>query len=239
MAITAAGFTTTFDTSGTTLSTNISWAAGDYVVVAALAEDNPTGFSWGTPAAAGLTFSAVDVDASTGSTHTPAATWSTLAAGAGTTVACSLTISSSSVVWGFLVFVVTGAVGGVGVHTNTFDTSETVSMSVSSGSAVVGIVGDWGAGATTGYAFVPAGGTAVGTPFQEGTHYTYYGGYWTGQTGTSSYGVNVTSSGSQYAKAFVELKATGGGGGAAVDANQAGGSGFYFPAWRQSLYLGR
>ena len=206
-------------------TSSVSWESGDVIVVVGGSEDSSAALA--APTATGLTFSAVTGALCNASSDCYANAWVATAGGSGasavaTTGAGSLRACGLSV-W---VWRGSGGIGNVGASGAAANSNLTQSL-VRSGdnSCVTGGLFDWGAVASTGYGWTPA----VADDRQHaqvnisGLRYSVYIADWgdQGSAGTASYGITGVSGAGPFARVFIEILGTAGGGTITVTPGQA------------------
>lgn len=196
--------TTWAGTAATKDTTSISWNAGDLIAVLALTANVSCTL---VPTAAGLTFLPQGTAVTTASScwgHR----WVATAASPGSGVV-TLTRSGTADSFGAIAYVLSGS-DGAGATAATAAAAQTLSLATTlDNSAVLEVVGDWGAGSVAGHTWTPAGQTEREASTDAGL-YTVYAADWAdrGTAGTVSYGVSVTASGSNYTKVVLEILGT-------------------------------
>jgi hypothetical protein len=194
-----------FITNGSNKSVNVTWGAGDFIVVIGGAQDVET---LGVPTATGLTFSSVASNTAVNTCSTQGAT--ATAAAPGTAVAVNMTNSVAADVFGFSVWVFSSH-GGVGRVVEQHTTTQTVSLAAfDTHSAVVWGVFDFAAGAVVAGSPTP---TNTREATQNNPNYTAYEFDILDQAsgGSTSYG--LASGSSTVSIIAVEVQGTGSAGG--------------------------
>lgn len=208
---------TAWNSTGTAKATSgsLSWANGDFIVALGGCESGGGGvpkFTMQAPTATGLVFAAVTgAESGTSDSYCYANAWTATATAAGTQTVSGHTSPAGSFHWGLGVWAYSGSsgLGNKAVSGATANTAATISLVRGSGdSCVVGGGFDWGAVATTGYAFTPALGTAGHDRqhAQDSNRYSYYVADWgdQGAAGTTSYGITGVTVG-VFTKIMLEI----------------------------------
>lgn len=197
---------TAFTGTGSQNSTEqVSWAAGDLIVVIGGDEN---GQSISAPAATGLSFAALGTQIGTAGSACGAHAWVAAPSAPGGPVTVSGTGASTNR-WGFGIWVLRGWTARTRTN-GTVDTGQTVSVSRSgSHSLVLAGLFDWSAGNQTG-SWTPAGANVRDQNLASG-FYGWFLGDWPdqGDPGTLGYGVSVSSTG-EFTKVCVEVAGTAG-----------------------------
>jgi hypothetical protein len=197
-----AGGGTKSTTIGGTGSGSLTWGYGDIIVALAVTGDSTV--SLATPTATGLAFENVGAAVTTANSCW-GQKWIATAGSAGSGAITAVPTPSTGD-WVLVAWVVSGS-SGVGNTAAAAATAQTISLTtLKDNSAVLEIVGDWGAGSPTGHTWTPSGSTER-LAQQDGSNLTVYCADWAdrGTAGTTSYGISVTASGQNYTKIAVEM----------------------------------
>lgn len=191
-----------------TTFTSITWASGDLVTIVASTEDSVT-ITLATPTVTGLTFSAISGFPLTAGSNCGMYAWQATAASA-SSGSVSITRTGAGTVWGAGLWQWSGH-NGLGNHatSQTSAAVASVSLTVSTNSAVVGSKADWNA-AAAGYTGTPTV-NVEREDAQEGPspNFTCWSADWLAQAaGTRNYGTTTTS-GTKDTLGFVEIKEAG------------------------------
>ena len=209
---------TTWTAAGTAQATgsSLSWASGDLIVAVGGSESGggSAAFTMGLPTATGLVFAAVSGAVSgTSGSYCYANAWTATATASGTQAVTGHAAGQNvaSYHWGLAVWAYGGSsgLGNKAVSGATANSTATISLvRGSDNSCVVGGGFDWGAVATTGYAWTPAVGAAGHNRqhAQDGSDYSYYVADWgdQGTAGTTSYGITGVTVG-VFTKIMLEI----------------------------------
>lgn len=203
-------------TVGGTGSGSLSWSTGDLVVVIGMTGDQAGTLNTPTAAASLNAFSSIAGPVTTASSCWMRA-WVAVA-NAGGSGAITAVLAGSSVDWGMIAWPVVGTttegVGNVAAPAASTAAPQTASLIRSrDNSAVLELIGDWGAG-VGGVGTVPS--PRNWTPTSGFTEweavgvsgiFNAYAADWSdqGAAGTTSYGINVTGSGANYTRVAVEV----------------------------------
>jgi hypothetical protein len=208
VAITRVAFAKAVGVSGSAVSTaSFTWSAGDLFIAI---QGNESGdVASGTPTFGGGTFTSAVAATGADNTHCYGRAWSCAVAGSGsgTVTDPSVVRARNIYVWQFSGALSTVGTGSGGLADTTFVRS-TVNQGGGSGSWVVMGMFDWTATA--------ASNTLTGSPpvtnevddTKNGTLYDGWGGDWSGQSGTVSYG--ITAGSGTWTKIVVEVRDAGG-----------------------------
>jgi hypothetical protein len=196
-------------------SASYTWLAGDVFVVIALTPDN--GDTAATPAATGLTFSAVTGSPTNSGSSTKGYAWSATAASGGSG---TIFVDGSGSGGGKLEVLIYQYRGSDGIGNVALDAAlgSTTTKSLTRGSdnsAVVQGWGDWNAVNDTTVTWTPSGQTQDAAT-RDAVAFTTFGAHWgdQGAAGATSYGFSGFAGGKMTA-ITVEVKGAAGGGGAA------------------------
>jgi hypothetical protein len=208
---------TTWNAEGSPKSASaVSWLTGDQIVVLAATEDATA--TVGAANQLGLTFAPGTAVGTSGSSCW-VQSWTATATSDQASVQVAFTCTwTSGKVWGAGVWVFRGSDGfGARVPaTNTHDQTHTIDLARTYGnSKVVGIMVDWGAVATSGYAWTPALGANGHDRHHEqvtvtAVRYSLYVADWDdqGTAGTTSYGIDGITSANEWVKIALEVRGT-------------------------------
>lgn len=214
MAIAVVSFqrTATGDWGNTGNSLDVSWSAGDLIVVAGTSPY--AGDDFNTPTATGLTFTQRSIMDGGAGTQNKSAMWTAVAGSSGTNVTVGLTTTLPFVV-GMVVWVLSGAGTVTGITGD--DNEQAFTVTTSAGDAVLVLMGDFNGASPT---RSPTTGSGTATERLDNDNAPSTGGYgiwaadWIGTSaGTFTFGAS-SYAGTRDAQVGIVVAAGAGGGGA-------------------------
>lgn len=203
-------------TSGNDVTGSVSWTIGDVVVILGVTEDNTNGLL-NTPTAGGtgLSFSAISGFPTNTASNCKVYAWSAVASASSSGAMTATRADTNTACRALAVWVFSGSAGIGNVATQTGDTTDPYTASLTragNNSAVVMIAGDWNAVSDTTTDPSPLTGSTQRVGDNGGFFTGVYNGYaadWSdeGAAGTTSYGITGVAAG-KFTIGVVEVKGT-------------------------------
>lgn len=200
-------------TNANEVTPTVTWQTDDLVVVLGATEDNSSA-RLDTPTATGLTFSAVPSTPTNTINNVKLYAWTARAAANGSSAVTATRGDSDTQARGIAVFVYRGSdgIGNTSIATGLGSTTTQSLTRSQANSAVVQVMGDWGAGNDVTVTWTPNGQTQRIAQYISGTA-TFFAANWgdQGSTGTTSYGFSAGNASAMSAMTLEILGTSGGG----------------------------